>query len=96
MKLGQKEYDEAIEHASMALDLSADIEELEMCRLSAHLTCGLANYFSGQMSEALEMFKVALEESSENPDVVALLAQVLWAKGEDDEKQVAREQLFAW
>lgn len=96
MKLGQKEYDEAIEHASMALDLSADIQQLKSCRLSAHLTCGLANYFNGEMSESLEMFKVALVESSENPDVVALLAQVLWAKGGEDEKETAREQLFAW
>ena len=96
MKLGIKEYDDAIEHASVALDLSADIEQLQSCRLSAHLTSGLANYLNGQMDESLEMFKVALEESSENPDVVALLAQVLWAKGGEDEKEVAREQLFAW
>jgi len=46
------------------------------------------------MGEALAMFKVALEESSENPDVITLLAQVLWAKGGDDEREVAREQLF--
>ncbi|KAF8442581.1 hypothetical protein BGX38DRAFT_1096186 [Terfezia claveryi] len=94
MMLGQKEYDEAIEHASIALDLSAEIELLKPCRLSAHLTCGLANYFNGEMSQSLEMFKVALEESSENADVVTLLAQVLWAKGGEDEKETAREQLF--
>lgn len=96
MKLGRKYYDEAIEHASMALDLSVDIGELKSSRLSAHLTCGLAYYYKGDMSESLDMFKIALEESTENPDVVALLAQVLWAKGGDDEKEVAREQLFGW
>ena len=96
MRLGQKDYNEAIENASMALDLSTDIEELQFCRLSAHLACGLAYYYAGQMGEALEMFKAALEESSENPDVITLLAQVLWAKGGDDEREVAREQLFLW
>lgn len=96
INLGQKEYNEAIENASMALDLSTDIEQLQFCRLSAHLTCGLAHYYAKQMGEALEMFKVALEESSENPDVITLLAQVLWAKGGDNEREVAREQLFLW
>ncbi|KAF8464080.1 hypothetical protein BDZ91DRAFT_730696 [Kalaharituber pfeilii] len=95
LQLGLREYDEAIEHASMALDLSTDIEQLRFSRLSAHLTSGLAHYFSGNMNESLEMFKVALEESAENPDVVVLLAQVLWAKGGEEEKEVAREQLFA-
>lgn len=95
-KLGQKEYSEAIENASIALDLSTEVEQLQFCRLSAHLTCGLAHYYAGQMGEALAMFKVALEESSENPDVITLLAQVLWAKGGGDEREVAREQLFLW
>ncbi|KAI5793819.1 hypothetical protein DFH27DRAFT_516715 [Peziza echinospora] len=94
MNLGLKRYPEAIEDATTALDLSADIPELESSRLSAHLTAGLAYYFEGDMAQSLEMFKVALEESGENPDVVALLSQVLWAKGGEEEKEAAREQLF--
>ncbi|KAF8476047.1 hypothetical protein BDZ91DRAFT_758562 [Kalaharituber pfeilii] len=89
------EYDEAIEHASMALDLSTDIEQLRFNRLSTHLTPGLAHYFSRHINESFKMFKVALEESAKNLDVVVLLAQVLWAKGGEEEKEVAREQLFA-
>ena len=96
MQLGKRDYEPAIENAEMALDLSADIATLAECRLSAHLTAGLAYYFSGKMAESLEMFKVALQESGENPDVVTLLAQVLWAKGGEDEREAAREQLFAW
>lgn len=94
-RLGLKEYEAAIENASLALDLSEEVEAFESCRLSAHLTAGLANYYLGAMDESLEMFKAALNESSENPDVVCLLAQVLWAKGGEEERDVAREQLFA-
>jgi len=95
MHLGLRQYSEAIESATMALDLSGEMEELQACRLSAHLTAGLAYYYSQQMDESLEMFKAALTESEENPDVVCLLSQVLWAKGGEEERDVARDQLFA-
>jgi superkiller protein 3 len=95
MYLGLDNYPEAIESASMALDLSGDIPQLQTCRLSAHLTSGLAHYYSHQMDDSLEMFKAALAESEENPDVVCLLSQVLWAKGGEEERDVARDQLFA-
>ncbi|KAF3942153.1 hypothetical protein ABW19_dt0207265 [Dactylella cylindrospora] len=91
--LGLKDFENAIENANLALDLS-DGMELTKCRLSAHLTAGLAYYFTGQMDESLDMFKVALTESDENPDVVALLSQVLWAKGGDEERDVAMQQLM--
>jgi len=95
-KLGQEDYEAAIENAIVALDVSGEISRLEECRLSAHLTAGLGYYYSGNMDESLEMFKAALNESSENPDVVCLLSQVLWAKGGNEERDVAREQLFTW
>lgn len=91
--LGLKDFESAIENATMALDLSEELD-LKKCRLSAHLTAGLAYYFSKQIDESLEMFKVALTESDENPDVVALLAQVLWAKGGEDEREIAMQQLL--
>ena len=40
------------------------------------------------------MFEVALQESNREPDVVCMLAQVLWAKGGVAEKDAARTQLF--
>jgi superkiller protein 3 len=95
VRLGLKEYEAAVENASLALDLSGDTEALKNCRLSAHLTAGLAHYYLGAMDDSLEMFKAALTESNENPDVVCLLSQVLWAKGGDEERDVARDQLFA-
>lgn len=94
-RLGLKEYETAVEKANLALDLSGEVDVLKKCRLSAHLTAGLANYYLGAMDESLEMFTAALNESAENPDVVCLLAQVLWAKGGNEEKEVAREQLLA-
>jgi len=94
--LGEQKYELATENASTALDLSEDLEELKSCRLSAHLTNGLAYYFSGDMEQSLDMFKSALTESSESPDVVALLSQVLWMKGGDEEREVARQQLITW
>jgi superkiller protein 3 len=40
------------------------------------------------------MFQAALQESQEEPDVVCMLAQVLWAKGGQQEKDAARSQLL--
>ena len=40
------------------------------------------------------MFEAALQESGREPDVVCMLAQVLWAKGGVAEREAARTQLF--
>ena len=95
MHLGLHSYTAAIEAADLALDLSDDVPDLATTRLSAHLTSGLAHYYAQNMDQSLEMFKSALTESEENPDVVCLLSQVLWAKGGEAERDVARDQLFA-
>jgi superkiller protein 3 len=91
----------ASENANTALDLSADAETSGLdpearrkLRLSAHLTAGLAAHYLKQDGEAINMFRAALEESNNNPDVVCLLVQVLWAHGGSEEKAAAREQLF--
>ena len=91
----------ASENANTALDLSADAENSGLdpearrkLRLSAHLTAGLAAHYLKQDGEAINMFRAALEESNNNPDVVCLLVQVLWAHGGSEEKAAAREQLF--
>ncbi|KAJ5614426.1 TPR-like protein [Penicillium herquei] len=94
------EYEQAAEAAQTALTL-ADDEEAEKCdpdayaklRLSAHLTAGLAYYFTKSMDEAIDMFGAALHEADNDPDVVCLLAQVLWAKGGEEERSLARQTL---
>ncbi|KAL2835064.1 hypothetical protein BDW59DRAFT_168364 [Aspergillus cavernicola] len=99
--LARQEFEEAAEKAETALMLSAEDDsakfEPEMyknLRLSAHLTAGLAHYYMRSMDSAIDMFRDALQEADNAPDVVCLLAQVLWAKGGEEERTVARQQLF--
>jgi superkiller protein 3 len=95
----------AVDEAEMALDLLSDFdtdsnksilssEALSKIRLSARLTAGLAHYFQGVLDAAIPYFRTSLEAVGSNPDIICLLAEVLWAKGGDNEKEVARQQLF--
>ena len=100
-RLAVHDYASAVEDAETALNLASDPESCSMSlevfkktRLSARLTAGLSHYYLNSMDAALGAFRIALEESNSAPDVVCLLAEVLWAKGGEDEKNVAREQLF--
>ncbi|KAJ6087406.1 hypothetical protein N7467_006320 [Penicillium canescens] len=99
--LASHSYEEAAEKAELAITLSGeedaenfDPEACKKLRLSAHLTAGLAFYYTNSMDHAIDMFRDALEEADNAPDVVCLLAQVLWAKGGEEDRAVAREQLF--
>ncbi|PMD42619.1 TPR-like protein [Hyaloscypha variabilis F] len=100
-QLSAGSYSDAIDNGETALQLSAEdagnelsAEARQKCRLSAHLTVGLAYYFSGKPDTALQYFLPALEESNGNPDAVCLLAQILWAKGDEESRNKAREHLF--
>ncbi|KAK3942002.1 Superkiller protein 3 [Diplogelasinospora grovesii] len=97
--LATGEYGKAIESGELAIQLSADggelsKEERNKCRLSAHVTVGLAQYYSGVVDEAVACFEAAIEESSGSPDVACVLAQCLWATGKEDQRERAREVLF--
>ncbi|KAF3492188.1 superkiller protein 3 [Arthroderma uncinatum] len=101
IQLGQLEYEGAAESAETAINLTSEEGVRDRnkglyrtIRLSAHLTAGLALYYLGRMDESIEMFRDAIQEAENSPDVTCLLAQVLWAKGGDEERLVAREQLF--
>ena len=96
-QLAEQDFEPAAENAEMALNLSEEDvknEARRKIRLSAHVTAGLAYYYQGTMDQAISMFRSALEETQGNPDIVCLLVQILWAKGGDEERSVAREQLF--
>ncbi|EXJ73501.1 uncharacterized protein A1O5_03262 [Cladophialophora psammophila CBS 110553] len=101
-QLGCGEYEEAVSNAETALDLSGEpgdfgpeyAEARQKWRLSAHITAGLAHSHLKQIENSIKMFEVALQESDREPDVVCMLAQVLWAKGGAEEKEAARSQLF--
>ncbi|MCJ1251950.1 Superkiller protein 3 [Trapelia coarctata] len=99
--LAERAFPTAISTAELALDLSLDADSQPLdpaaarkYRLSAHLTAGLAHHYSGHSSNAIGMFRTALEETNASPDAVCLLAQVLWANGGAEERDVAREQLL--
>ena len=97
MQLASRDFEIAGENATTALDLSADEEDSKSrrkVRLSAYMTAGLAFYYRGSMDQSIEMFKNALSDTRGNPDIICLLAQVLWAKGGENEREVAREQLL--
>ncbi|OQV00421.1 Tetratricopeptide repeat-containing protein isoform 1 [Cladophialophora immunda] len=101
-QLASGEFEEAVSNAETALDLSGEPGDLgpayaearRKWRLSAHLTAGLAHSHLKQIESSIKMFEVALQESDREPDVVCMLAQVLWAKGGAEEKEAARSQLF--
>ena len=99
--LAAHDFSSAAASAETALDLSADDDSgtpnpagRHKYRLSAHLTAGLAYHYTKALDRAIAMFRTALEETDGSPDAVCILAQVLWAKGGKEEREVAREQLF--
>ena len=101
VKLAQHELQAAAENAETALDLSSEndlgaaySEARRKWRLSAHVTAGLAQSHLKAIDQSIKMFQSGLEESPGNPDVVCMLAQVLWAKGGKAEKEAATSQLL--
>ncbi|KAL9114116.1 MAG: hypothetical protein Q9227_001888 [Pyrenula ochraceoflavens] len=100
--LAKGQYESAFEAAETSLDLSTeedsnlmDQNDRRRWRLSAHLTAGLAHYHQASPGKAIPMFQSALQEADGDPDVVCLLAQVLWAQGKEEEKSLARDQLYS-
>ena len=100
-QLAVRSFASAVENAETALDLSSEADDSALepesrrkLRLSAHLTAGLAHHYNNASDQAIQMFRSALEETTSAADVVCALAEVLWAKGGENEKIVAREQLF--
>ncbi|KAI7868094.1 hypothetical protein BDF14DRAFT_1912212 [Spinellus fusiger] len=68
-------------------------------RVYWQLGAGIAHYFEDQLEASLEMFETALNETESDTalrqDVVVLLSKVLWALGGDEQRTVAKEQLFS-
>ena len=99
-QLSANDFPSAAENAELALDLSSDPgfksdpKLRDKYRLSAHLTAGIAYHYLQDHDAAISMFRTALEETDGAPDVVCVLAQVLWAKGGEEERGVAKEQLI--
>jgi superkiller protein 3 len=65
----------------------------------AQLNAGIAYYFMDKLSESLSMFELALDATQNDislrQDVIVLLSKVLWALGGDEQRSVAKDQLFS-
>jgi superkiller protein 3 len=94
-------YSKASESGEIALQLSSDdtgselsVEARQRCRVSAHLTIGLAHYHCNNPDAAAQSFLPALHQTKSDPDAVCLFAQVLWANREEASRGRARDHLF--
>ena len=97
VQLARKDFDMAAENATTALDIIRDETGSRVhdhLQLSAYMTAGLAFFFQGHTAESIDMFKGALKATSADPNIVCLLSQVLWARGGDDQREVAHDQLI--
>ncbi|RCI01717.1 Superkiller protein 3, partial [Rhizopus stolonifer] len=65
----------------------------------AQLNAGIAYYFLDRLPESLGMFESALNATQDDislrQDVVVLLGKVLWALGGEEQRAVAKDQLFS-
>ena len=77
-----------------------------VCKIYSILGAGMAYYFNNQLEDSLQMFEKALAETEQTnigtdinevqKDVVVLLSQVLWALGGEEQRNLAKEELFKW
>jgi superkiller protein 3 len=100
-QLAQRDFEAAKESVQTALDLSSEedfglshAEVRKKLRSSAYLTAGLSHYYLGELDQSIEMFQAALTEANGEPDVLCMLAQVLWAKGGQHQREMARDKLL--
>lgn len=65
----------------------------------AQLNAGIAYYFEDKLSESLSLFELALDATQSDinlrQDVIVLLSKVLWALGGEEQRSVAKDQLFS-
>ncbi|RCI03355.1 Superkiller protein 3 [Rhizopus stolonifer] len=77
----------------------ASYENHQTHTVYSQLNAGIAHYFLDQLPESLALFESALNETQDDitlrQDVVVLLAKVLWALGGEEQRAVAKEQLFS-
>ncbi|KAG5518651.1 hypothetical protein PMAC_002620 [Pneumocystis sp. 'macacae'] len=91
--LADKQYEMALESAQTVLNLTEGSER-STSRLSCHLVAGISLFYLNRLVDALEMFQSCLVETNEHPDVIVLLCKILWAMGGEEERDIAKQQLF--
>lgn len=94
----ERDFEASAECAESALNVYDDNDFVSKTsrkpHFSSQMTAGLALYHQGLMTEAISMFNNALNASQGDPDIVCLLSQVLWAQGDEKERDGVREQLL--
>lgn len=98
VQLAERDFVSAAENAQTTLELTADEASPTTAqrkqRVSAHMSAGLAQYHQGLMESAMVEFRCALAETEGDPDIICLLAKLLWTKGGKEERTVALDQLL--
>ncbi|KAG0046177.1 Superkiller protein 3 [Gryganskiella cystojenkinii] len=99
--LSIQDYAGAVEAYEISLELEGPDAQPSVIRTCKHLGAGLALYYAGELERSLAMFEVALAETEQvegmeksRDDVMVLLSQVLWALGGDEQRAVAKDELF--
>ncbi|KAF8927210.1 hypothetical protein EDD21DRAFT_448810 [Dissophora ornata] len=99
--LSMQDYAGAVEAYEISLELEGPEATPNTIRTCKHLGAGLALYYAGELERSLAMFEVALAETEQvegmeksRDDVVVLLSQVLWALGGEEQRAVAKDELF--
>ncbi|KAF2183386.1 TPR-like protein [Zopfia rhizophila CBS 207.26] len=97
-------YGSATEEAETALDLTSEADSfkptildsaLRKTCLSARIMTGLAHYCLSNMAASIANFRTAFEESISVPDIIILLAEVLWTTSDNNEKDKHPEHVDA-
>ncbi|EMR08560.1 hypothetical protein PNEG_03040 [Pneumocystis murina B123] len=91
--LANKQYEMALENAQIVLNLTEG-SEASSNRLSCYLVASISLFYLNRIMDALEMFQNSLTEFNEHPDIIVLLCKILWATGGQEERDIARQQLF--
>jgi tetratricopeptide (TPR) repeat protein len=77
----------------------ASFESSQQTSVYSQLNAGIAYYFTEQLEASLSMFEMALDTTQDDitlrQDVIVLLSKVLWALGGDEQRAVAKDQLFS-
>lgn len=101
-QLAAGDYEGAITNSQTSIDLSSEndlgkafADNRSRWLLSAHITAGLAHSYLRHTDKAIKYLQPALGSSSSDPEITDILAQILWAKGDQDSRDAARGQLFA-
>lgn len=89
-ELGLGNYQEAVDSALEALELSDDDKTV----ISSRTVLGLSYFFTENFDQALEEFKTILTISEDSKRLVVLIAQVLYVYDTEETKQAALDQLF--